>query len=171
MAFPPYNRPVKPELSVFLRKTTWQRVCCRFVPAADEEVGERPCPEHDVSEESCLSGSLQAAGDLFMAHRVPNLPPHRLAAHGIPIVPAPANSLQGYGRIVDDFATAEIEIVRWPAQGRRPVDADSGDQGGTTEGAFSFEWKGDVLYGRNDAVRGSYLLGWCCDPALASETN
>jgi hypothetical protein len=50
--------------------------------------------------------------------------------------------------------------VRWPAQGWRPVDPDSGDEGGTTEGHFSFFWKGDVLYGQNHAVNDSYLIGW-----------
>ena len=34
-----------------------------------------------------------------------------------------------------------IEIVRWPAQGTRPVDPDTGDQGGTTEGVFVSEWE------------------------------
>ncbi len=91
------------------------------------------------------------------------------ALHEIPIVEATAKSLQGYGRLVTDFATAEIEIVRWPAQGWRPVDLDTGDQGGTTEGHFSFYWKGEVLFGRNDAVNDSYLIGWSRNPAEASE--
>jgi len=91
------------------------------------------------------------------------------ACHEIPIVAATPESLKGYGYLVDDFATAKIEIVRWPAQGWRPVDPDTGDEGGTTEGHFSFEWKGDVLFGRNDAVNDSYLIGWTRDPREASE--
>ncbi len=92
------------------------------------------------------------------------------AAHEVPLVAATPETLKGYGRIVHDFATAEIEIVRWPAQGWRPVDPDTGDQGGTAEGVFSFWWQGEVLYGRNDAVGDSYLLGWSRDPQEASET-
>src|SRR5215510_14351169 len=89
--------------------------------------------------------------------------------HEIPIVEATNESLKGYGLLVDDFATAKIEIVRWPAQGWRPVDPDTGDEGGTTEGHFSFEWKGDILYGRNEAVNDSYLIGWTKDPSKASD--
>ena len=59
--------------------------------------------------------------------------------------------------------------MRWPAQGWRPVDPDTGDEAGTTEGAFSINWQGDVLYGRNEAVGGHYLLGWSCDPREASD--
>jgi len=91
------------------------------------------------------------------------------AAHDIPIVEATPESLKGYGRIERDFATAQIEIVRWPAQGWRPVDPDTGDEGGTTEGAFSIHWQGEILYGRNEAVGGHYLLGWSRDPREASE--
>ena len=89
--------------------------------------------------------------------------------HEIRIVEATPETLKGYGYLVDDFATAKIEIVRWPAQGWRPVDPDSGDEGGTTEGHFSFFWKGDVLYGQNHAVNDSYLIGWTQDPKKASE--
>ena len=89
--------------------------------------------------------------------------------HEIPVVEANSETLKGYGVLVDDFATAKIEIVRWPAQGWRPVDPDSGDEGGTTEGHFSFFWKGEVLYGQNEAVNDSYLIGWTRDPKQASE--
>lgn len=82
---------------------------------------------------------------------------------------ATPESLEGYGHLVDDFASEPIEIVRWPAQGWRPVDPDTGDQGGTTEGIFSFWWKGEVFYGRNEAVKDSYLIGWSRDPREASE--
>ena len=82
----------------------------------------------------------------------------------IPVVDATDENLRGYGRLVDDRAACEIEIVRWPAQGRRPVDADSGDEGGTTEGVFVSEWRGDVLYGRNEAVDGHYILAYATAP-------
>ena len=83
------------------------------------------------------------------------------------IVNATSESLQGYGRLVDDPAHCQLEIVRWPAQGTRPIDADSGDQGGTTQGTFVSEWRGDILYGRNEAVDGHYILGYAQLPELA----
>ena len=76
----------------------------------------------------------------------------------VPVVAATAASLDGYGHLVDDPSSCAIEIVRWPAQGSRPVDDDTGDQGGTTEGVFVSEWRGDILYGRNEAVGGHYVL-------------
>ncbi len=82
------------------------------------------------------------------------------AVHETPIVVATDENLKGYGHLVDDPAQCTIEIVRWPAQGWRPVDLNSGDQGGTTEGIFEFWWKGDTLYARNNAVGDSYLFGW-----------
>jgi len=87
----------------------------------------------------------------------------------IPIVEATAESLAGYGHIVSDTDEVEIEIVRWPAQGHREVDPDSGDEGGTTEGLFICEWKGDILYGRNSAVSGNYILGYGTEPKKADE--
>jgi len=87
----------------------------------------------------------------------------------IPIVEATAESLAGYGHIVSDMDEVEIEIVRWPAQGHREVDSDSGDEGGTTEGLFICEWKGDILYGRNSAVSGHYILGYGTEPKKADE--
>ncbi|MGI9331912.1 MAG: ureidoglycolate lyase [Gammaproteobacteria bacterium] len=78
----------------------------------------------------------------------------------VPLVVATDAALDGYGRLIDDPEQCEIEIVRWPALGWRPVDADSGDEGGTTEGIFQGTWQGDVLMGRNDAVNGEYVLGW-----------
>jgi hypothetical protein len=68
---------------------------------------------------------------------------------------------------VDDPVDCPIEIVRWPAQGSRPVDADTGDQAGTTEGVFLSEWQGDILYGRNEAVGGHYILAYAEPPESA----
>src|SRR5262249_37190231 len=83
------------------------------------------------------------------------------------IVDASVETLAGYGRLVDDRAECEVEIVRWPAQGWRPVDDDSGDEAGTTEGVFVSEWRGDVLYGRNEAVHGHYVLAYAAAPGNA----
>ena len=100
----------------------------------------------------------------------PNLPAD-LKLIELPIVDATPSSLAGYGCLVADPKDVCVEIVRWPAQGWRPVDPDSGDEGGTTEGIFVSEWRGDVLYGRNEAVDGHYILGYGCDPATADERH
>ena len=90
----------------------------------------------------------------------------------MPVVKATAETLAGYGSLVSGNAEAfQIEIVRWPAQGWRPVDLDSGDEGGTTEGIFISEWKGDVLYGSNEAVGGHYILGYATDPEHAVQDH
>ena len=47
--------------------------------------------------------------------------------HETPLVTATAASLAGYGCLVDDPGTFPIEIVRWPAQGWRPIDENTGD--------------------------------------------
>src|SRR5512137_592694 len=89
----------------------------------------------------------------------------------MPIVEASADTLEGYGSLVDDPQACVIEIVRWPASGWRPVDEDTGDQGGTTEGVFVSEWQGDILFGRNEAVGGHYILGYAVEPARADRGN
>jgi ureidoglycolate lyase len=93
----------------------------------------------------------------------------RFATHESKLVVATPESLAGYGRLVPDYERCKVEIVRWPAQGWRAVDGDTGDEGGTAEGVFEFWWKGDMLYGRNGAVGDTYLFGWNRDPVEASE--
>ena len=92
---------------------------------------------------------------------------HVRIAHETPVVMATDESLKGYGHLVDDPAAHRIEIVRWPAQGWRPVDTNSGDQGGVAEGLFKFWWKGDTLWARNNAVGDNYLFGWSQWPDAA----
>ncbi len=89
----------------------------------------------------------------------------------MPVVDATPESLQGYGWLVDDPAQCKVEIVRWPAAGWRPVDADTGDEAGTTQGVFASEWQGDILYGRNDAVGGHYILAYAELPERADTTH
>jgi hypothetical protein len=96
----------------------------------------------------------------------PGIPPG-LRRVVMPVVEATEAALAGYGRLVDDPEQERIEIVRWPAQGWRPVDLDSGDEGGTTEGRFISSWDGDVLLGSNEAVGGEYVLGYGREPAEA----
>lgn len=98
----------------------------------------------------------------------PEIPPN-LKRVKIPVVDATDETLKGYGCLVADPDTFDIEIVRWPVQGWRPIDLDSGDEGGTTEGIFISEWKGDILYGRNAAVGGHYILGYGVEPTEADE--
>jgi hypothetical protein len=89
----------------------------------------------------------------------------------MPVVDATDEALRGYGFLVDDRASCRIEIVRWPAQGSRPVDDDSGDEGGTTQGVFVSEWRGDILYGSNEAVGGHYVLAYASEPSHADDTH
>ena len=89
----------------------------------------------------------------------------------IPLIKATEESVREYGRLVyrpDEF---EIEIVQWPAQGWRAMDEDTGDARGWVEGVFYCDWKGDVLYGSNNAVNGNYVLGWCASPQTASSEH
>ena len=89
----------------------------------------------------------------------------------MPVVDATPESLVGYGNLFDDPESQPIEIVRWPAQGWRPVDTDSGDEGGTTEGIFISQWQGDILYGRNEAVDGHYILAYGVEPGEADTSH
>ena len=42
---------------------------------------------------------------------------------------------------------------------------------GTTQGTFVSEWQGDILFGRNDAVGGHYILAYADEPATADATH
>ncbi len=100
---------------------------------------------------------------IFEASSKPSLPWHE-----VPLIRATEDSVKGYGCLVDDPEGFEIEIVRWPAQGWRPVDEDTGDEAGWVEGIFRGDWHGDVLFGENEAVNGRYVLGWSTDPQKAA---
>ena len=64
--------------------------------------------------------------------------PAGLATKTMPTRIATEDSLQGFGQLVGpaDYQEFAIEIVRWPATGTRPVDPDTGDEAGSTEGVF-----------------------------------
>jgi hypothetical protein len=109
--------------------------------------------------------------DAFAPARRPDVPRYDAPPIGAglrlveaPLVVATPETLRGYGRLVDDPARCEIEIVRWPASGRRPVDPDCGDEGGVTEGEFVSRWDGDRLHGANGAVGGNYIIGVASRP-------
>ncbi len=89
----------------------------------------------------------------------------------MPVVEACDQALAGFGAMVDDPAACRVEIVRWPSTGTRVVDEDTGDQAGTTEGVFVAWWQGDILYGRNEAVGGHYVLAYAAEPADADTTH
>jgi len=78
----------------------------------------------------------------------------------VPLIRATRQSLKGFGEIVRDPKTHKVEIATWPARGWRKLDAGTGNEGGTTEGTFECEWKGNELLAHNDAVGGRYVLGY-----------
>ena len=94
--------------------------------------------------------------------------PAELPWHDVPLLLASDETVRGYGCLVDNADDFEIEIVQWPAQGWRPIDAGTGDEGGVVEGVFHSEWRGEVLHGHNDAVDGSYILGWSTNPGAVN---
>lgn len=107
---------------------------------------------------------MNAPEYIFEASEKPSLPWHE-----VPLICATNESVKDYGCLVSDPENFEIEIVKWPQQGWRPIDDGTGDEGGFVEGVFSAHWKGDILYGANEAVNGNYVLGWSCDPQQASK--
>jgi hypothetical protein len=89
----------------------------------------------------------------------------------MPVVDATPATLEGYGRLVDDPEQCAVEIVQWPARGTRPIDAGTGNEAGTTEGVFVSSWRGDILYGHNEAVGGHYILAYATAPEAAREDH
>jgi len=57
--------------------------------------------------------------------------------HETPLVAATNISLEGYGCLVETPAAFPIEIVRWPAQGWRPVDANSATRAASPKASSS----------------------------------
>src|SRR4029078_564724 len=98
-----------------------------------------PLPHPNGSEGSAVSTSTSKTMHA-PSYLKPDLPAG-LKRVRMPVVDATARTLDGYGLLVDDPERGTIEIVRWPAQGWRIVDSDSGNEGGTTEGVFISEWK------------------------------
>ena len=85
----------------------------------------------------------------------------------MPLVRATEQSIKGYGEIVRT-RDHRIEIVPWPLAGWRKLDAGTGIEGGTTEGIFACEWRGNELLGRNEAVGGHYVIGFRERPEQAA---
>ena len=70
--------------------------------------------------------------------------------HTTPLIVARDESLKGYGCLVETPTTFPIEIVRWPAQGWRPVDNDSGRPGRRHRGPVR------ILVEGRDALRAQH---------------
>ena len=85
----------------------------------------------------------------------------------VPLVRATEQSIAGYGEIAHT-RDHRIEIVPWPLAGWRKLDAGTGIEGGTTEGIFACEWRGNELLGRNEAVGGHYVIGFRERPEQAA---
>ena len=129
----------------------------------------RPPELVDVGTDAAVGAEAMAAPApeyLFDPSDKPALP-----LHHVPLIVAKDESVRGYGALVEHPDDIEIEIVRWPATGWRQVDEDSGNEAGWVEGIFHGEWQGDVLFGRNDAVSGHYVLGWSTTDPAASRTD
>lgn len=91
--------------------------------------------------------------------------------HEVPWRRATPESLAGYGHLVDDLETADVELVPWPVNGWRALVPGSGREGGIVSGAFEMERRGERLWATNHAVGRRYLTGWFADPADASDSR
>ena len=102
---------------------------------------------------------------------MPSLAKGEVRAHRVPWVEATPQSLQGYGRVVTDFAREAVTIVTWPQPDWRPIVAGTGNEGGIVEDYFAMERHGEIQHAVNRAVGRSYITGWYADPATASGTH
>ncbi len=102
--------------------------------------------------------------------RFPSIAKGEAKVHRVPLVEATAESLRGFGEVVPDFASAKVIMTPWPLQGWRPMSPGvNGNEAGETAGAFSMWAEGGVLFGRNEAVKRAYIIGWFDDPATAAQ--
>jgi len=110
------------------------------------------------------SGGSPTTPAEYLAPELPDQP----GVHDVPLVDATDEALHGLGALVHDPHGYPIDIVPWPVSGWRSLDPGTGIEGGTTTGTFEVWWEGEVLFGRNEAVGGHYLLGWSSDPSVAT---
>lgn len=99
---------------------------------------------------------------------MPSIARGEARAHRVPVVAAGAQSLQGFGHVVADFAAGGVTIVTWPQPGRRPIVPGTGNEGGIVQDHFIMERRGEIQHATNLAVGRSYVTGWFADPATAS---
>jgi ureidoglycolate lyase len=91
--------------------------------------------------------------------------------HEAPLIVASDTTLKGYGCLVHDTKNFPIEIIRSPAQGRGPIEQNSGSQGGVTEKLFEYCWKGETLYARHKAVGPRQVFEWSAPSETARRTS
>jgi len=91
--------------------------------------------------------------------------------HRVPMLRAAAESLRGYGRLLHRRDESRVDIVPWPAPGRRPIVPGTGIGGGTVRGSFEMRRQGGVLYANNHAVHRRYITGWYGDPATTTDST
>ena len=106
----------------------------------------------------------------FVNYLNPEIPPN-VETLETPLVEATAQTLAGYGSLVDDPDTFPIEIVPWPKPGWRNLDAGTGNEGGTTQGIFTFKWDKSTYRGQNQAVSDAYVNGWSHLPGVAPPSH
>ena len=71
----------------------------------------------------------------------------------VPLIEATGENIKAYGKLINNKDDCKVEIVPWPTKGWRKLDPGTGDEGGTVEGPFSVDWKGDYYIGNNLAVK------------------
>ena len=107
--------------------------------------------------------------------RDPNLP-SGLRVIDVPAAKATDETLSEVGACLihepDErtVANKNFEIVRWPQPGWRPLDPQTGDEAGTTEGHFDVHWQADYFFGHTLAIATEnhyYLDGIGCPPEQA----
>src|SRR5213078_3959326 len=101
--------------------------------------------------------------------RLPSIATGEAGVHTVRAVRATAQTLAGYGRLVDDFATTAVTIVTWPQPGWRQVVPGTGNEGGIVADVFEMTRRGEVQLAVNHAVARSYVTGWFADPATAGD--
>jgi Ureidoglycolate hydrolase len=100
--------------------------------------------------------------------RFPSIEKGEARVHRLPLLRASRQTLAGFGEIVPDFGSAKVKMTPWPLKGWRPMSAGvNGNEAGEVEGAFSMWAEGGLLFGRNEAVKRAYIIGWYDDPAIA----
>ena len=92
----------------------------------------------------------------------------QLKVFNVPLLPATAENLEGYGLPVTDFSSAGCAITPWPVSGWRSLVPGTGDEGGFVEDVFTSERRGGVQYSCNVGLGRRYIIGWYGDdPSLA----
>jgi ureidoglycolate lyase len=93
-----------------------------------------------------------------------------LRVHTVPLFPATAGTLAGYGRPIHDFSTCGCDITPWPVSGWRPLCPNTGNEGGVVEDVFRLSRVGGVQFAENVGLGRRYVTGWYGeDPAAARE--